>query len=56
MAAEDAFQQVVAAMGAAGWEEDEIAIAIMELAINHRLALAANCDTEAAIVTARLKS
>lgn len=53
MAAEDAFQDLVANIVAAGWGEEEVAAAIEELAQNHRLALREVAATEAAIGAAR---
>jgi hypothetical protein len=56
MAAEDAFQEIVANIVAAGWSAEEVAAAIEELAKNHRLALREIAATEAAIRAARRKS
>jgi BRCT domain type II-containing protein len=56
MAAEDAFQELVANIVAAGWGEEEVAAAIEDLAKNHRLALREVTATEAAIRTARRQS
>lgn len=53
MAAEDAFQDLVANIVAAGWGAEEVAEAIGELARNHRLALREIAATEAAIRAAR---
>jgi hypothetical protein len=49
LAAEDAFQELVANIVAAGWGAEEVAAAIEDLARNHRLAIEANRDTEEAI-------
>jgi BRCT domain type II-containing protein len=56
MAAEDAFQELVANVVAAGWGAEEVAAAIEDLAKNHRLALREVAATEAAIRAARRKS
>lgn len=56
MAAEDAFQELVANIVAAGWGADEVAAAIEELAKNHRLALREAAATEAAIRKVRRRS
>lgn len=56
MAAEDAFQDLVANIVAAGWGAEEVAAAIEELAKNHRLALREVAATEAAIQIAHKKS
>lgn len=56
MAAEDAFQQLVGEIVAAGWGADEAAAAIEELARNHRLALDEVAATEAAILAVRRRS
>lgn len=56
MAAEDAFQELVANIVAAGWGAEEVAHAIGELAKNHRLALDEVAATEAEIRAARLRS
>lgn len=56
MAAEDAFQELVANIVAAGWGAEEVADAIGELARNHRMALDEVAATEAAIRAARRRS
>lgn len=56
MAAEDAFQELVANIVAAGWGAEEVADAIGELARNHRMALREVAATEAAIRAARRRS
>ena len=56
MAAEDAFQELVANVVAAGWGAEEVAAAIEDLAKNHRLALREAAATEAAIREVRRRS
>ncbi len=53
MAAEDAFQDLVARIVAAGWSDEETAEALEELARNHRQALREVAVTEAAIRATR---
>ena len=55
MAAEDAFQEMVERIVAAGWGPEEAALAVMALAENHVMAVAANAETDAAIARARRK-
>lgn len=56
MAAEDAFQELVANVVAAGWGAEEVAAAIEDLAKNHRVALREVAATEAAIRKVRRRS
>lgn len=55
-AAEDAFQELVANVVAAGWGAEEVAAAIEDLAKNHRVALREVAATEAAIRKVRRRS
>lgn len=53
MAAEDAFQELIEAIVAAGWAPDEVAQAVAALADNHIKAREANAETNAAIAGSR---